>query len=47
MEGQIGGRITMKNGRGRRSQRLLGDIKETRIYWKVKDAAIDRNMWRT
>jgi len=46
-EGQIGGRITVTERRGRRGQRLLDDLMETRVYWKVKDAVIERTVCRT
>jgi hypothetical protein len=26
---------------------LLDDLKEKRIYWKLKEEALDRNLWRT
>jgi hypothetical protein len=47
IEGQIVGRITVKERRGRTGQQLLEDLKETRVYWKVKDAAMYRTLWRT
>jgi hypothetical protein len=34
-------------GRGRRCKRLLDDLKETREYWKLKEEALDRTLWRT
>jgi hypothetical protein len=33
--------------RGRRRKQLLDDLKEKRGYWKLKDEAIDRTLWRT
>jgi hypothetical protein len=33
--------------RGRRCKRLLDDLNETRGYWKFKEEALDRTMWRT
>jgi hypothetical protein len=31
----------------RRSKELDGELKETRGHWKLKENAIDRNLWRT
>ena len=33
-------------GMGRRKQ-LLVDLKEKRGYWKLKEKALDRTVWRT
>jgi hypothetical protein len=33
--------------RGRRRKRLLDDPKEKRRYWKLKEEALDRTVWRT
>jgi hypothetical protein len=33
--------------RGRRRKKLLDNLKETREYWKLKEEAIDRTLWRT
>ena len=33
--------------RGRRRKQLLNDFKETREYWKLKEEALDRTLWRT
>jgi len=32
--------------RGRRSRKLLGDLKERRGYSPLKEEALDRTMWR-
>jgi hypothetical protein len=32
---------------GRRSTQLLGDLTEVRGYWKLKEEARDRALWRT
>jgi hypothetical protein len=32
---------------GRRRKQLLGDLKETRGDWKLKEEAPDRTVWRT
>jgi hypothetical protein len=33
--------------RGRRRKQLLDDLKEKRRYWKLKEEALDRTLWRT
>jgi hypothetical protein len=43
-EGKLEGRIEMI---GRRRKQLVGDLKEKRRYWKLKEEALDRIMWRT
>jgi hypothetical protein len=37
----------VKGRRGRRYKQLLGDLKKTRGYWKLKEKALDRTLWRT
>ena len=37
----------MTGTRGRRRKKLLGDLKGKRGYWKLKEEAIDRTLWRT
>jgi hypothetical protein len=32
---------------GRRRKEILGDLEVTREYWKLKEEAIDRFVWRT
>ena len=32
---------------GRRHMQVLGYIKEKRGYWKLKEEALDRTVWRT
>jgi hypothetical protein len=32
---------------GRRRKQLLDDLMETRGYWKLKEEALDRTLWRT
>jgi len=39
--------IEVTERRVRRRKQLLDDLKETREYWKLKDEAIDRTLWRT
>jgi len=34
-------------GLGRRCKQLLDDLQETRGYWKLEVAALDRTVWRT
>jgi hypothetical protein len=34
-------------GRKRRRKQLLDDLKEKRRYWKLKEEAPDRTLWRT
>jgi hypothetical protein len=40
-------RIEMTGRRGRRRKQLLDDLKEKRIYWKLKEEVLDRTLWRT
>ena len=37
----------MKVRRGRRCKQLLDDFKDARRYWKLKEKALDRTVWRT
>jgi hypothetical protein len=46
-EGKLDGRIEMKGRRGRRRKQLLDDLKGKRIYWKLKEEALDRTLWRS
>jgi hypothetical protein len=46
-EGKLKGRTEMTGRRGRRRKQLLDGFKEKRRYWKLKDEALDRTMWRT
>jgi hypothetical protein len=48
-EGKIQGRIEVKGRRGRRirCKQLLDDLKEKRGYWKLKEEALNRTLWRT
>jgi hypothetical protein len=43
-EGKIEGTIEVTGRRGRRGKQLL-DV--TRGYWKLKEEALDRTLWRT
>jgi hypothetical protein len=47
IEGKLEGRIEMTGRRGRRRKELLDDLKEKRRYWKLKEEALDRTVWRT
>jgi hypothetical protein len=47
IEGKLEGRIEMTGRRGRRRKQLLDDLKEKRRYWKFKEEAPDRTLWRT
>jgi hypothetical protein len=46
-EGKLEGRIEMTGRRGRRRKQLLDDLEEKRRYWKLKEEALDRTIWRT
>jgi hypothetical protein len=47
IEGKLEGRIEVAGRRERRSKQLLGDLKEKKEYCKLKEEALDRNLWRT
>jgi len=47
IEGSIEGSIEVMRRRGRRSNQLLDDLKEKRGYWRFKEEALDRTLWRT
>jgi hypothetical protein len=47
IEGKLEGRIEMTGRRGRRRMQLLDDLTENRRYWKLKEEALDRTLWRT
>jgi len=46
-EGKREERIGVTRRRGRRRKQLLDDLKEKRGYWKLKEEALDRTLWRT
>ena len=46
IEGKIKGGIEVTRRRGRRSRKLLDDLKERRGYSHLKEEALDRTMWR-
>jgi len=41
----IEGNIDVTGRRGRRRKQLLDYRKEKRIYWKLKEEALDRTVW--
>jgi hypothetical protein len=43
----IEGRIGVTESRGRRCKKLLDNFKTTTGYWKLKQEALDRTLWRT
>jgi hypothetical protein len=45
-KGKIEG-VEVTGRQGRRRKQLLDDLKETRGYWKLKEEALDRTLWRT
>jgi len=45
-EGKIQEGIEVTGRRGRRSRKLLDDLKERRGYSHLKEDALDRTMWR-
>jgi hypothetical protein len=47
IENKLEGRTEMMGRRGRRRKQLLDDLKEKRRYWKLKEEALDRTLWRT
>jgi hypothetical protein len=47
VEGKLEGRIELTGRRGRRRKQLLDGLKEKKRYWKLKEEALDRTVWRT
>jgi hypothetical protein len=47
IEGKLEARIEMTGRRGRRRKQLLDNLKEKKRYWKLKEEALDRTLWRT
>jgi hypothetical protein len=47
IKGKIEGRTLVTARRGRRCKQLLDDLTEKRGYWKLKEEALDRTLWRT
>jgi hypothetical protein len=46
IEGKIKGGLEVTGRRGRRSRKLLDDLKERRGYSHLKEEALNRTMWR-
>jgi hypothetical protein len=46
IEGKIVGRIEVRGRQGRRHRQLLADLEEKSVYWKLKEEALDRTVWR-
>jgi hypothetical protein len=46
IKGKIKGGIEVTGRRGRRSRKLLDNLKEMRGYFYLKEKALDRTMWR-
>jgi hypothetical protein len=40
-------KIEVKGRRGRRRMHLVIDLNEEKGYWKLKEEALDRLIWRT
>jgi hypothetical protein len=47
IEGKIEGRIGVTKIRERRCKQLMDELKEQRGYYKLKEEALDRTLWRT
>ena len=47
IEGKIEGRFEVLGRRGIGCKQLLDDLKERRKYWKLKEEALGRTVWRT
>jgi len=46
-EGKIEVKIEMTWGQGRSFKQLQGGLKKARGFWKLKEDALDRALWRT
>ena len=46
IEGKIKGQIEVTRRRGRRSKKLLDDLKDRRGYCQLKEETLDRTVWR-
>jgi hypothetical protein len=46
-EGKLERKIEVARRAGRRRKQLVDDLKENRKYWKLKEEALDRTLWRT
>jgi hypothetical protein len=47
IEGKLERKTEMTGRRGRRRKQLLDNLKEKRRYWKLKEEALDRTLWRS
>ena len=47
IEGKTEGRLDVTRRQGRRRKQLLENLKEETGYWKLKEDAPDRTVWRT
>jgi len=47
IEGKIEEGIKVMGRRGRRRKKVQGDLKKKIGYWKLKEEALDRIVWRT
>jgi hypothetical protein len=45
-QGKIDEMVETRERRGRRRKQLLDDLKERRGYSKLKEEAVDRDLWR-
>jgi hypothetical protein len=45
-EGKLEGRMDMMERRRKRRKQLLDDLNEKTRYWKLKEEALDRTVWR-
>jgi len=46
IQGKVDERIEVVGTRGRRPKQTLDDLKEKRGYWKLKEGALYRTLWR-
>ena len=46
-KGKMEGRTEVTERSERRHKQLPGDLGEKRGYWKLKEEALDRTVWRT
>ena len=47
LKGVTEGRVEGTGRRWKRRKQLLDDVKETKSYWKLKEEALCRTLWRT
>jgi hypothetical protein len=46
IEGKMEGKIEVMGRRERSRKQLLDDLNEKRGYWKLKEGALNRTLWR-